>query len=111
VIVQLGLAWLCKTPGISRTARGDRFGAKIIHILAARATESVQHLDGFAAIADGVGDEFSKLGACQQHHENGVADDDARGGVVGELGIVRKAEGLETRDRLARSETGRLMKT
>ena len=36
-----------------------------------------------------------------------LADDDAGGGIVRELGVVRETEGLEERER---TETGRLMK-
>ena len=39
--------------------------------------------------------ELLELRAGEHHDMNVLADDDARGGVVGELRVVRKTEGLE----------------
>ena len=52
--------------------------------------------------------ENAELGMREQHDKNRLANDDARGAVIGELWVVREAERLEEGHRLRQIGNGKV---
>lgn len=80
---------------VGRAAGGEGPGDEVVDLLAARAAQADQDFHGLGRVADGFGGELAELGMREQHDMDGLADDDAGGGVVGELRVMGEAEGLE----------------
>jgi len=93
---------------VDRTAGSHSLSDEILNLRPTVTTQAKQHLSGFGCVADGLRREFKKLGVRKQHDENRLADDDARGSVIGELRIVRKTERLEEGHRLWQVGNGKI---
>ena len=93
---------------VDRTASSHSLSDEILNLQATFTTKAKQHLSGFGRVADGLRREVTKLGVREQHDENRLADDDARGSVIGELRVVRKTERLEEGHRLWKVGNGKV---
>ena len=96
---------------VSRAACAQRLAHHFIDLLAALAGQC----DKRFRRRGGVADRFRRReplehGMRDQHGENGVADDQAGGRVVGELGVEAEAECFENSMDFGRSFTARLTK-
>ena len=72
-----------------RAPCSDGFAHQIIHPGAAFTRQGMEDLQGLRSIADRLGRELTKLCMREKHEVNILADDEARGSVIGELRVPR----------------------
>ena len=99
VPIGIGKVVLVHEPVILRLPLGRATGAQgfrhqSIDFLAARTAQGEQHFAARLRVADRLGRETGELRVGPQHDMNDITDDDARTRVIGELGIVVKAQRL-----------------
>jgi len=80
---------------VGRTAGGQGFRDEFVDFFAALAMEGKQGFDGGGGVADRLGGEFAEFRVRREHDGDRVAQDEHRGGVVGELGMEGKSEAGE----------------
>jgi hypothetical protein len=94
--------------GMAGAAVGESFCDEGVDFCSGFAGEAEGNFGGASGIADGFGGELAPFFVSESHDMYHVADDDAGGGVVGELSVVGVAEGFEESERAREINDGKV---